>query len=448
MKKKIIIVLVLLLIVGIVVYRGISAGESEDVPRVNTEVLEKGELKESVEADGDVIAAEEIKFSSELSGRVAEVFVEEGDFVEEDEPLFRLKYETIRDHFDVFSLVERTSEDFTGRLFKKQIEREERQLRDVERNLRDARLSREEQRLEYGERITDLEGEIEDLEVDVQEAKEQLQKGEKLISSGGITEEELESRRRNYNKLSANLKRSKNKLENIRENRMPNALEAARVRVAETESALEREEENFARRKARLRELLDDLTVDADRDGTLIGFDVKPGDHISAEKTVGRIADLENLLAEVWVDEIDINSLEKGQEAEITGDAFDPVLEGEVSLIAPEAVESGNVNEFRTEITVEDPEGVLRPGMFVTAEIITSGKDDIVTAPAIAIMEEDNQEYVFLFSDGRAERQEVETGISTPDRVEISGVDQGEEIIVGPFDLLRSLEDGQKVRRK
>ena len=456
MKKKIIILLVILLIIGMVIYRGLDSDETETaVPRVNTEILERGDITETVEADGRVIIEDEVSVRSDLSGIAAEVYVEEGDRMEMGEPIFKLSYDSISEHFDVFHRVEAeyqqdsTEIDFTEKLLTAQLEREQVSLENLEKNLTEARLSLEEQRISLNENIRNLKNDIADLQRELQEAAEDVEEGKVLFTRNAITEKELQSREKTYENLQVQKQRAEENLEFLLEERKPNTLARAEARVEEVESALREEEIRYQNRRARLEKLISDLVITADKEGTLVDFSLKSGDSVSAGTGVGRIADLENLMVRVMVDEIDINKVSQGQEVEITGDSFSPVLRGKVSKIAPEGETAGTISEFATRIAVENEGGVMRPGMFVSSRIITAQEEDVITVPPIAVLEDEEteEEYIMLFVEGRAEKRIVETGRSELDRVAITGVEAGEEVITGPFTVLRDLEDGQQVRR-
>lgn len=88
--------------------------------------------------------------------------------------------------------------------------------------------------------------------------------------------------------------------------------------------------------------------------------------------------------------------------------------------------------------------GVVRPGMFVNAEIITNIREDVITVPSLAIMG-DEEKYVFVVEDGKAVKRNIETGLKGLSKVEIEGVEPGEKIIIGPFTTLKVLEDGTAV---
>ena len=64
--------------------------------------------------------------------------------------------------------------------------------------------------------------------------------------------------------------------------------------------------------------------------------------------------------------------------------------------------------------------------------------------PSIAVLG-DSQKYVFVKKNGRAYMKRVEMGISNPFEVEVIGIEPGEEVIIGPYSVLKTLDNGVPV---
>jgi len=104
---------------------------------------------------------------------------------------------------------------------------------------------------------------------------------------------------------------------------------------------------------------------------------------------------------------------------------------------------------------------IIRPGMSVRADIYTQSSEETLAVPVQAVLYDEElgedekvkdkkeQTYVFVMEDGKAVRKDVEVGISSDsDQEIISGLQQGETIISGPFRVLRNLNDGDSVEEK
>jgi HlyD family secretion protein len=108
----------------------------------------------------------------------------------------------------------------------------------------------------------------------------------------------------------------------------------------------------------------------------------------------------------------------------------------------------------------EQDELMIRPGMSVRADIYTETSEETIAVPVQAVLyeesfsgddddeqnSEDSKIYVFVFEDGKAVRKDVSIGISSDSDQEITeGLEVGEQVISGPFRVLRDLADGELV---
>jgi RND family efflux transporter MFP subunit len=110
------------------------------------------------------------------------------------------------------------------------------------------------------------------------------------------------------------------------------------------------------------------------------------------------------------------------------------------SLIDPKS------RTFTLELTVDNADGLLRPGMYTTVEVVLMQQQDTLLIPASALIQKDDKSFVYLAqhnSPARAVLTEIETGIITSDRVEVlSGLDSSSIII---YEGNAFLEDGQLI---
>lgn len=103
-------------------------------------------------------------------------------------------------------------------------------------------------------------------------------------------------------------------------------------------------------------------------------------------------------------------------------------------------------------VRLERLDASLRPGLTCDAEIITSDKRDVTTVPLQSVVlrasgsEQPERSDVFLFSEGRARFIAVTPGIIGGLAIEVDGVAPGTPLVVGPYQILRELQDGALVR--
>lgn len=468
MWKKIIIslIVVAVLVGGFFFIKNKKSAEqtSANVKLVNIIEAKRENLATRVSADGYIRAEEEKEIKANLDGIVEEVFVDSADMVEEDDKIYIIDDQSLIDSLETARLnMEEAEGDYQDLLeeYQNQDQLNNLKLKEVQKNLEIAILS-------YQKEKDSLENQREKQEDTVEEAKdtftdveEKYEKDKYLYEKGAITENELKESRDAYQQARRKYQRAQNDLKVMVEQTIPNSLELAQLEVGNarnqlnyteasieaekiTENDLKRSELNIKKAERKIEDLnskLDKIACRAPMTGSIINLDIKEGDKIAEGTTAGKMADLENFIVEAEVDEIDVNEVETGQQVEITSDSFDQNVTGKVSFIAPAAEQSGNINKYRTEIKIDDDKRMLRSGMFVNCEIISDSRDNVITVPSLAIMGED-EKYVFIARDGKAEKRVVETGLKTLSKIEIIGVEPGEKIIVGPFTVLKNLKEG------
>ena len=185
----------------------------------------------------------------------------------------------------------------------------------------------------------------------------------------------------------------------------------------------------------------DNYTITAPISGQVIVKNVNAGETItrdsSSETALAIIYDLSELTFEMFIDEMDIQSVEVGQKVQVVADAFEgQTFTGTVTNVSINGSYSNGVTNYPVTVTLDDA-GDLIPGMNVTGTIILDEATDVLAIPADSLMR-GNRVYV---KDPSAEAEpgvpagfrsvEVETGLISDEYVEItSGLSEGDEVYV------------------
>ncbi|HTA78040.1 MAG TPA: efflux RND transporter periplasmic adaptor subunit [Terracidiphilus sp.] len=202
------------------------------------------------------------------------------------------------------------------------------------------------------------------------------------------------------------------------------------------------------------------------------------------------LADMSVITAEVKVDETDIVNIKIGQPADVTVDAIpNKVFKGHVTLVGDQALlrstgvatsqsttGTEEAKDFKVVVTLDAPSDELRPGLSTTAKITTAHKASVLSLPIQALTlytppapgSKDGVEAastttpnattpgkqgVFLMDKDAHGRQRakfvpVTTGITGATDIEVlSGLQEGEEVVTGPYKTLRVLKDGALLKR-
>lgn len=185
-----------------------------------------------------------------------------------------------------------------------------------------------------------------------------------------------------------------------------------------------------AQELAEARWRLERKTIRAPFAGRVTERQIRPGLHVKPGDPLFTVADFEPLIARIHLPERDILGLEEGREARITLKADESVrFRGRIRQISP-VVEPGTGT---VKITVEAtaPPSAVRPGSFVSVEIVRETRPRALVVPREAVIRELRDSYVFVARGGQAERRSVRLGLEEGGRVEVvSGVAAGEQVIV------------------
>lgn len=152
----------------------------------------------------------------------------------------------------------------------------------------------------------------------------------------------------------------------------------------------------------------------------------------STDTTAFTISGDTSMLLSVSVDELDINSVEQGQTAQVTFDAIeDKTFEGTVTKVGNTASASGGVAKYTVEITIPKDEE-MKAGMNASARITIEEKENIVTIPVNALQERGEEVFVYTEQDDEGNlsgEQQVTTGLSDGENVEITeGLSEGDVV--------------------
>ena len=226
------------------------------------------------------------------------------------------------------------------------------------------------------------------------------------------------------------------------------ALERTRRLIEQNASAeadLEQAEANARSTQAQLELMqvrLDRTLVRAPFRGLIGERSVSVGDYVSTSTRLVSLQTVDPQRAVFSVPERYAQRLEEGQRVtfrvaalpntEFTGvvDFVDPVVELPARTI-------------RVKAEVQNPDRLLRPGMFIEARLATDVRPDAVIIPEDAILPLAGETLVYVVTEGTAQRRPVELGVRLPGFVEIkNGVEPGEQVVVGG---LERLSDGAPV---
>ena len=170
-------------------------------------------------------------------------------------------------------------------------------------------------------------------------------------------------------------------------------------------------------------------------DGTVTQAYPVVGDHVEAGRPAFRVDDLENLLVDVEVSEIDINSIGAGQPVELTLDAIaNTTYHGQVTQVSQAGDTSSGSVVFAVTVRVTDADGSVKPGMTAAVNIIVNQLADQLLVPNRAVRLIEGQRVVYVLREGRAVPVDITLGASSDTMSVLAEGElaEGELIILNP----------------
>ena len=180
-------------------------------------------------------------------------------------------------------------------------------------------------------------------------------------------------------------------------------------------------------------------------DGTIIKKDAVPSQRADPSDVLFMLADLRSVWVSANVSESDVAKLPKLKDGtfHLTATAY-PNREFSARLLSVGAMVDPQTRTVPLLAQTDNPDDLLKLGMFVRIMLDSSSSEQVLTVPANAVVEIETEKYVFVPSGKEADHQKfalrpVEVGRQSGDRVEIkSGLTDGDKVVASGAFLLKS----------
>src|SRR6266480_2036056 len=483
-KKKIIIAVSAVAVLALIIIVSVFASRKE-VAEVTTIKLEvKPELRQTVTASGEVRPVRYIKLTSEVPGRIEEIYVNAGDQVVQGKPLVRVDPTQLQ------------SSQEAQRAAAQQAINDIQSARNAVSNAQQGLIVSESSVASARQQLVSSQTSVDRAQVDLNVAQRELKRYSDLIEAGVASRSEYDAARDRYDQAKIALETARANLE-TQKIAVKEAQERAnlqKVAVQEAKTGIKSSEMRANQQSALLRgqsSQRSKATQLSPLTGVVADIPTRVGEYAVAGLSTTplmTIADMSTINVEVNVDETEISNVEVGQPVKVKIDALGGkailavVLQKNPLAVSKSDTQGGLSNrvnvqeakEFKVTVELRDmPDEIrngLRPGMSATATITTKTKNNVLAVPLEAIVEKapptpsptaggtvptpTNGEKpksikgVYLLEGKKVRFIEVTTGITGEADIEItSGVKPGMEIVRGPSRVLKTLKDGMSVKK-
>ena len=435
-RKKVFIGIGLVVVVGAMIWANFAFKKTEG-PSVTAEAIKTRSLASTVSASGTVRARRTVNITSEVSGKVVKLSVEEGDRVKAGQFLLQIYPRAVRSRLQI-----------------------------SEAGLEQQRIALQQARLN-----------IENSKINQKLADDELARQLRLDKDSLATKQALEQARDN-----ATLRRGEVRT-------AEQTVSAAEQRIKSQQADLESVQHDLSR-----------VTIESPIDGIVTKRNVEDGEQAVVGFTNNPsvvlliVADMSIIEAQIEVDETDIPNVKLGQTAKVTIDALpDKTFTAKVTEIGNSPINATTTSSavrqattFKVVVTLDGQIPEVRPGFTCTADITTASRENAVAVPIQALtvreltfdpqgkvvkapkpekgarpsagtaeaaelkpgFKKKETEGVFVVDkDDRAQFVQVKTGIAGDKFFEVlEGLKAGDKVITGPFTSVRTLNDGTQVK--
>lgn len=461
-SKKLWIIVGVTAIVALIVLSVLKNSGNKSGETVQVESPQKRDITETVVASGKVFPESEVKISSDVSGEIVELYVQEGDSVSMGQLLAKIDPD----------------------IYISNVERGEAALNSSKSQMAQAQAQ-----------VQNAIAQKEQIEAQLINARTIFERSKKLHEDGVISAQDFEAAEASYRGLEANLRAAVASVNAAKIN-----VDASKFSVKSAEASLKE-----------LRTSLQRTSIFSPVNGIVSRLDVEQGERVvgTIQMTgteMMRISNLNKMEVQVEVSENDILRVSVNDEVEIEADAYmDKKFRGVVTQIASSAssaagasgvqqLSSDQVSNFVVRISI-DPESYkdimasgqkypFRPGMSAAVSIATSKVENVLSIPIQAVttrdMNEKNldkkkakkeseeeveedlpasvvsaedknemiKEVVFVMEADSVRMVPVETGIQDDTYISIlSGLEDNMKVVIGPYSAIsRKLKPGMKVK--
>jgi HlyD family secretion protein len=487
-KKKIIIAVVAVAVLALVIIISVFASRKDEAEVTTVKLEVKPELRQTVTASGEVRPIRYIKLTSEVPGRIEEIYVNAGDQVTQGKPLVRVDPTQLQSSQEAqWAAAQQAINDIQS-------------ARNAVSNAQQGLVVAESSVSSARQQLIAVQTSVDRAQVDLNTAQRELKRNSDLIESGVASRFEYDAARDRYDTAKIALQTAKSNLTS-QQIAVKEAMERAnlqKVVVQEAKTGIKSSEMRANQQQALLRgssSQRSKATQLSPLNGVVADIPTRVGEYAVAGLSTTplmTIADMSTINVEVNVDETEISNVEVGQQAKVKVDALgDKEVNAVVTQKNPLAVSksdtqgglSNRVNvqeakEFKVTVELRDmPDEIrkgLRPGMSATATITTKTKNNVIAVPLEAIVEKappapspgatvagnaptpapangekpKSLKGVYLLEGNKVRFIEITTGITGEADIEVtSGVKSGMEIVRGPSRVLKTLKDGMTVKR-
>lgn len=449
MKKRVIFVILAVIIISLVSFFAFTKGKTKDEAKLVTSYEVKAmDFENIVSSKGKIEAKDMRKLYVATMQKVLKMHKKVGDKVEEGEVILSFDGDYRTKLVREIEILKLDIANAKLALENMNISANELNVLENENNLSNIEFKREKISSEINLSQLELNNSKEKLDLAIKELKQR----EELLNSGGISqneyrkyldtkktlEEDYNRKQMAYSNLKKDLDLSQKEINLAKKN-----LNYAKEKVGENKKVknnqIQQEINSLKKLELQLLTRLDELNKLQDVlvspvTGTILAMVAEENYKVDTEKPVAEVADISQQKVKVELPTYELKGVSVGQKVRVNSDLLDKPLNATVTKIialAKEVQKNGVTdNVVEVEMILDEINSTLRPGYEVKVEIIKANKKNAFVIPTVAVLREDNKNYVFVINkENKLEKKEIKIGMENIVDVEVTGLKVGDKIV-------------------
>lgn len=398
---------------------------------ITTMVVESCEVRETIDCLGQIVFREKASISSKVSGRIAKIYVREGQRVRKG---------------DVIAEIERLQYEITLKQQKSELEIANRAL-----DLSEAKYSDAMKGVEIKlKTIKKAEAELRDKKATFENMKNVLHNKTELYRAGGISKTEYESVKTQYTTLLTNYEVARSDLEiqqvGYRDIDITSSgygvpsSEAEKIKILKIiNTKIERAELESAKARVKQAEssllstqlILSETYIRSPLTGVVAVRGMETGEMVREDSVIATVMDISRIYVSINLGEREIKRITKGQKVVFTVDAFpEKKFTAVIDTVTP--VLDSKTRTFEVRGIADNGKSELLPGMFSRAVIDTGRSVKGIVIPSAAVIKgEDGRSGIYIVRNGIVVRENIVTANEGAENVQVTeGLREGDRIVV------------------
>jgi HlyD family secretion protein len=403
-----------------IVYLKSRDASRQDVTSQTVLVQMQEDWMVQIQANGVVQAIQKINLSPEESGRIAQLYVTEGDRVEKGQIIAQMSSDRIQAQVNQYQAL----------LAKAQA--------DLELKRSGTRL---EEITEAKARVATTEASVAAAQARLNHATAELKRNQMLVQEGAISQNAFSEFMAKQQEAKANLEAELARLQEQQQS-LHKAISGLRPQeIAQAEAEVQQAKAQLAYYQSQFNNAM----IRAPFAGIITRRFAQEGDFVtpttsassSEGATSASIAELSSgLEIEAKIPEATISKINLGQTVNVQADTYPhETFQGRVSLIAPSAVQENNITSFRVKVALSTGQAKLKSGMNVRLMFLGEPVKDALVIPLAAVVTQpDGQTGVYIADEhNQAQFQVIQVSATNGDRVQVlAGLKKGERVFISP----------------